>query len=92
MRAFSFYQVNLENVPTCVITNTCCITNESLISGNWNQPSIWSCNRIPNATDNTVINTGHTISTQNNINSVKSLMNKGVLKLGNGTSLKINLP
>lgn len=81
MRAFSFYQVNLENVPACVTTNTCCATNESLISGHWNEPSIWSCNRIPNATDHTVINAGHIISIQNNINSVKSLMNKGVLKL-----------
>lgn len=92
MRAFSFYQVNLENVPNCVATNTCCLTNESLISGNWNEPSIWSCNRIPNSMDNTVINAGHIISTQNSVNSVKSLMNKGVIKLGSNTVLNIKLP
>lgn len=92
MRAFSFYQVNLENIPTCITTNTCCVTNESLISGNWNEPSIWSCNRIPNSTDNTIINAGHIITTQNNLNSVKSLTNKGVLKLGANNVVNIKLP
>jgi hypothetical protein len=92
MRAFSFYNVNIENPPACLTTNTCCLTNETLISGNWNDASIWSCNHVPNDADDTVIQSGHSISTNNNTLSIKSLKNRGMLKLESGMILRIHFP
>ncbi len=91
MRAFSFYEVNIENPPVCLLNNSCCLTNESLQSGNWNDASIWSCNHIPTNFDNTIIHAGHTILTSTNI-KVKSLKNDGILKLSNGTNLQVKFP
>jgi hypothetical protein len=88
MRAFSFYNVNIENPPVCLLNNSCCSINESLQSGNWNDASIWSCNHIPTKFDNTFIHAGHTILTSTNI-EVKSLQNEGILKLSNGINLQV---
>lgn len=35
---------------------------ESLSTGNWNNPAVWSCNCIPSATDALSIKPGHTIT------------------------------
>ncbi|QJW88225.1 hypothetical protein HNV11_01935 [Spirosoma taeanense] len=34
----------------------------SLQSGNWNNPAVWSCNRVPNATDRLTIRSGHAVT------------------------------
>jgi hypothetical protein len=41
---------------------------ESNTSGNWNDPSIWSCGIVPSPGDNVVINSGHTVTYSGNLN------------------------
>ena len=42
-------------------TTTCGILT-SVKSGNWNDPSVWSCDRIPMFDDNVVISPNHTVT------------------------------
>jgi uncharacterized protein (TIGR02145 family) len=35
--------------------------NKTITSGNWNDPSIWSCNTVPSVNDSAVVALGHTI-------------------------------
>ena len=92
MRAFSFYQVDIENPPVCLTTNSCCSTNESLMSGNWTEPSLWSCNHVPNNSDNVIIRSGHIIYAGLGVNNVKSLRNQGILKFITTSTLRVNFP
>jgi len=45
-------------------------TVQSVASGNWNTPSVWSCNCIPATTDAIVVNTGHVITVPLSLGSV----------------------
>ena len=60
----------------------------SLKTGNWEDPTAWSANRTPTATDDVVIDTGHTISVNSaNANAKKLHFNlNGNLKFANTTS------
>ncbi len=45
------------------ITDLCeCLTNISLMTGNWGTPTIWSCGHIPLVTEPVQISEGHTIT------------------------------
>lgn len=89
MRAFSFYQVPIEAPPMCLQTNTCCLQNESLMSGNWHNSSIWSCNHVPTDTDEVIINHNHVITVNDENIHAKALSNQGTLILQNNTILKL---
>jgi photosystem II stability/assembly factor-like uncharacterized protein len=60
-----------------VMTNICCSTFETIKSGSWTDPTTWSCNRVPIATDDVIINTGHIITNSGGTIRAKSLNYRG---------------
>jgi hypothetical protein len=44
------------------VTLLSCTVQETLKSGNWNDPTVWSCGSVPTATQNVLIKTGHTVT------------------------------
>jgi glucose/arabinose dehydrogenase len=66
----TFYEGKLYKISTNVI--------ESVNSGNWNNTSTWSCNCIPTANDEVIIQTPHNVTLTQNTN-VKYLQIKGNL-------------
>ena len=70
------------STPQCttthkIITNICCSTFETIKSGLWTDPTTWSCNRAPTATDDVIINIGHTITNSSGTIRAKSLNYRG---------------
>ncbi|MBD2700262.1 hypothetical protein IC229_06435 [Spirosoma sp. BT702] len=62
---------NLPGAPTVgcgeiedygILISAPCTQMYTLKSGQWNDPTVWSCNRVPTQTDVTRVSTGHTIS------------------------------
>ncbi|MES2516654.1 MAG: hypothetical protein V4585_01020 [Bacteroidota bacterium] len=78
----TFYEGKLYKISTEVI--------ESISSGNWNNASTWSCNCIPTANDEVIVQTSHHVTLTQNAEA-KYLQIKGnlifngyqVLGLGN---------
>jgi hypothetical protein len=60
---------------TVTINPNCCIM-KSLTNGNWESPSTWSCQRVPNETDDVIIN-GHQINVTTNSAKAKKVIYKG---------------
>jgi hypothetical protein len=61
---------------------------ETIKSGSWTDPTIWSSNRVPTATDDVIINIGHTVTDTGNTIRAKSLNYRGgILKLSSITNL-----
>ncbi len=80
---FGFYKSSVENS---------CLKMETTKSGDWNDPSVWSCNRIPEISDNVYINSNHLIqvpATNTTIFANKIFYRGGSVQLSNGTILKI---
>lgn len=80
---FGFYKSSVAN---------CCLKMETTKSGNWNDPSVWSCNRIPVISDDVYINSSHLIQvpvTYTTIFANKIYYRGGSVKLSNGTLLKL---
>jgi Pectate lyase superfamily protein len=80
---FGFYKSSVAN---------CCLKMETTKSGNWNDPTVWSCNRIPEISDDVYINLGHIIqvpSTNTTIFANKIYYRGGSVQLSNGTLLKL---
>ena len=71
------------NIPPCVSAI------ESVTSGDWNNPAIWSCGIVPEITHEVIINEGHTVSINNYTASAKSLTNNGTLIFSNGGILAL---
>ncbi|WP_019990590.1 hypothetical protein [Rudanella lutea] len=73
-------------------TLTGCLVQQTLRSGNWNDPTIWSCGSVPTGTQDVLIKTGHTITVLSpmgrqvcrnlRFETGGKLMNGGVLGLG----------
>lgn len=64
----------------------CNISIKSLKSGNWDDPTVWSCGRVPLVSDNVEIQTGHIININANTYIVKSITINGTVHFeGNGT-------
>jgi Concanavalin A-like lectin/glucanases superfamily len=85
---------------TAVVTVNPCTNMYSLKTGNWNDPTVWSCGRNPLITDNVTINQGHNITIPTFTNaSAKDLVllgsifyNQGsILQLGTAINLNLNL-
>ena len=80
---FGFYKSNIAN---------CCLKMETKKSGNWDDPTVWSCNRIPEITDDIYVNSSHIIqvpSTNTTIYANKIYYRGGSVQLSNGTILKL---
>jgi photosystem II stability/assembly factor-like uncharacterized protein len=64
---------------------------ESLKSGSWSDPTTWSCNRVPTATDDVFINAGHTVTENSSpIIRAKTLTYRGgILQIPQATTLRL---
>jgi photosystem II stability/assembly factor-like uncharacterized protein len=78
-------------VSPVTIVNTCCTYIESLKSGLWTDPTTWSCNRVPTATDDVFINAGHTVTENSSpIIRAKTLTYRGgTLQIPQATTLRL---
>lgn len=65
-----------------------CIVFESLRSGDWNDPTLWTCQKVPTVADAVLINKDHTVTIPVGfIASAKTIETKGTLDLKNGAKL-----
>jgi hypothetical protein len=65
----------------------------SLKSGQWNDPTTWSCGRIPTTLDEILINNGHSVTIGNNLNAnAKNITNNGEIIFGENAFLILNTP
>lgn len=73
-----------------VTIEVCSNLIESIKSGNWNDPTVWSCGIIPNMNSKVIINTGHTVSIsigdQGNCLNLET-KNGSILNVPNGAKL-----
>lgn len=67
--------ITYTNTKTVTINSNCCIM-KSITNGNWESPSTWSCQRIPNETDDVIIN-GHQINVTTNSAKAKKVIYQG---------------
>lgn len=66
--------------PRILVTVTVpCTQMYTLKAGTWNDASVWSCNRIPIATDNITVEFGHIVSVPAGTFPVKKVTEKGTL-------------
>jgi GH35 family endo-1,4-beta-xylanase len=92
----------LNNTPTSIrasanpplgtgfATKTCIIpTNISIATGSWMNANTWEMGRVPQAGDNVIIDTAHTVTLMGE-GSAKSVQQKGTLNLSTNSS-KVNL-
>jgi Ig-like domain CHU_C associated len=69
-------------VPINVYIGT---SQQSIKTGDWADPSTWSCNRVPLSSDTIKINANHIITITNGIAYTKYLINNGQLNFANST-------
>jgi hypothetical protein len=68
-----------------------CNNMQSVKTGNWSDTSVWSCGRVPVATDAVKINLGHTVTLLNGQSGTLNLLNLvGTLNKQTGSILTIN--
>ena len=60
---------------------------ETISSGNWQNPSIWSNGFVPNSLNDIVVTEGHTITIDNKTIYVKNLILNGSISLENGGNI-----
>jgi hypothetical protein len=80
---FGFYKSSLANT---------CLKMETTKSGNWDDPSVWSCNRIPDISDDIYINSSHIIQVPAAITTIfanKIYYRGGKVQLSSGNILKL---
>ena len=80
------YYVACLNAPcpetsrtSVLVTIGVCTQMISVKTGAWNDPTVWSCNRIPNETDNITIEIGHVVTVPAGTFNVKNITDKGTL-------------
>lgn len=67
-----------------------CVTNSTLKSGSWNDPTVWSCGTVPLAIDNVVISPGHTVVMDSPTQQAHNVRLNGRLSFPNTGKLIIN--
>lgn len=79
------------NIRTAVQTVTIilCTSMETVKSGDWNDPAVWTCGRIPEPGDQIIIHAGHSVNLSTGVVTVKKLTNSGQLNLLNGSDVTI---
>lgn len=82
------------NLPSCSASQQAevqvALDMVSLQSGDWNDPGVWSCLRVPTVTTPLTISSGHTITLPANyVGNTWSLALKGSLKYLTNSSLKV---
>ncbi|MBD2703770.1 choice-of-anchor D domain-containing protein [Spirosoma sp. BT702] len=89
-----FYRI--VNQPyTCIsapiaIGTLCCTSMETVKTGVWNDPTVWSCGRVPKFSDTLTIRSGHIISL-NETGYVKKLTILGTLRKGSGAQMRMSI-
>lgn len=63
---------------------TVCQNMISIKSGSWNDPTTWSCGRVPTASDDITIDNGHTVNVPTGSFQVKNVSQKGTLQFQTG--------
>ena len=76
----TFYEGKIYSISTSVV--------ESVNSGNWDNPSTWNCNCVPTATDEVIVQTGHTVTLNQNA-TVKYLRVNGNLVFNGNKVLQL---
>ncbi|MEP7111453.1 MAG: alpha/beta hydrolase, partial [Ferruginibacter sp.] len=61
--------------------------NTTISSGNWNDPSIWSCSSVPSLNDSVVVASGHVVTLNNSSQIRKLYVENGGSILLNDTSV-----
>ncbi|MES2795943.1 MAG: CHRD domain-containing protein [Bacteroidota bacterium] len=85
----SYFNIHTSSFPGgeirgFLITPTCSSTK----TGNWNDPSVWSCNIVPTGLENVKILSGHVVSTPASyVAYAKNIEINGELKKGSGSNL-----
>jgi Concanavalin A-like lectin/glucanases superfamily len=73
------------NTPTC--SDTPCtydrVTTKSLVTGNWEATSTWTCGNVPLITSNVYVNAGHTVTINNADAKAMNLLNRGSVIFAN---------
>lgn len=68
-----------------------CGSIESVKSGNWNDPTVWSCNRVPVFDDHVVISATHTVVVPANIDANGfNIIIRGTIQKMEASGLNIN--
>ena len=66
-------------------------TIESIASGNWNDPSAWSCACVPASTDEVIVRTGHSIVVDGIMAQAKNVaLDGGQVQVENNGTLQLN--
>lgn len=68
------------------VTVTVATSMYSIVSGNWDLASTWSCGRIPLSSDNVTVSTGHTVTIRDANARAKNLFDNGQLLYVNAGS------
>jgi len=83
--------IGLSSSLLVIVTNPAnCPSMYTLKSGNWNDTSVWSCGRLPTASDVITIKSGHAILLNVNGNAKGVVYEGGKLTLSVNTRLNIN--
>ena len=70
------YSCGYSDYSTSVTVAVLCTTTQS---GDWSNPDIWSCGRVPVTTDNAKIETGHAVNLSAGTQNVNQLTNNGTI-------------
>ncbi len=87
------YATPFTNLATFTTTGTACTTMQTIKSGNWNDPTVWSCGRLPTMADAVLLK--HLISLPANVmaDALRVQYEPGIrLALGSGARLRLGLP
>jgi HYR domain len=81
------------NTKTAIqlVSIVACASMSTTKSGAWNDPTVWSCGRIPVATDPVTINSGHVITVPTGPFPVKNITYAGgTIQLSTGGNIQLN--
>lgn len=73
---------NISNEANIHITYKCTGLNQTITSGDWHDPSIWSCGSVPTKYNEVIINQLHTIIIENMSAIVKNITFHGSVNFG----------
>jgi hypothetical protein len=78
------------NRALAAVTELICTQMQTTKSGDWNDPTVWSCGRIPTSTDEVIISSGNIIIVPNGIFQVKNITMEGTINYNEGGEIRLN--